>query len=72
MAALLITAELMDLLTARIAAPIELVTLAAQSQLDQVRGVVVSAGCVLDFAFDRQRHQLQIWPRLQLQALVQA
>jgi hypothetical protein len=72
MPSLLISTELMDLLQAQLGDSIELVTLATQCQLDQVRGIVVSAGCVRDFLFDRPRHRLQIWPRYQVQTLARA
>ncbi len=61
--------ELMDLLSRQLDAPIEWVSVVGQCSLAQVRGIVVSAGRVLDFVFDAERQQLHTWLRFELTTL---
>lgn len=67
--ALPVTPELMDLLSHQVDAPIEWVSVVGQCSLAQVRGIAVSAGRVLDFAFDAERQQLRTWLRFELTTL---
>ena len=57
---------LLELLSAEVRAPIELITLMGQCDLGHLKGIMVSSGELFEFVFDRQRQAVQLWPRLQL------
>jgi|LauGreDrversion4_2_1035121.scaffolds.fasta_scaffold701907_2 hypothetical protein len=57
---------LLELLSAEVRAPIELITLMGQCDLAHLKGIVVSSGELFEFAFDRQRQAVQLWPRLHI------
>jgi hypothetical protein len=67
--ALPLPSGLLELLNAEVRAPIEWITLMGQCDVAHLKGILVSSGALFEFAFDRQRQAVQLWPRLQLEKL---